>query len=83
MVFNDTVKFCGVYLLYNNEDIVYVGKSNNMKNRISQHKKDKEFNNVKCIVFKDEGLINLYEPYLIQKYKPKYNKEFNCGFKLY
>ena len=46
-----------------------------MKNRINQHKKDKDFNSVKCIIFKDEGLVNLYEPYLIQKYKPIYNKD--------
>ena len=60
---------CGIYFLYNNENVVYIGKSNNMKNRINQHKKDKEFNSVK-----DEGLVNLYEPYLIQKYKPIYRR---------
>lgn len=79
IVFNEDVIDYGIYLLYNNENIVYIGKSNNMKNRINQHKKDKEFNSVKCIIFKDEGLVNLYEPYLIQKYKPKYNKDLlNC-----
>jgi hypothetical protein len=75
IVFNEDVIGYGIYLLYDNENVVYIGKSNNMKNRINQHKKDKEFNSVKCIIFKDEGLVNLYEPYLIQKYKPKYNKD--------
>lgn len=53
IVFNEAMIDYGVYLLYNNENIVYIGKSNNMKNRINQHKKDKEFNSVK-----DEGLVN-------------------------
>ena len=30
---------------------------------------------VKSIIFKDENLVNLYEPYLIQKYQPKYNND--------
>ena len=29
----------------------------------------------KSIIFKDENLVNLYEPYLIQKYQPKYNND--------
>ena len=33
--------------IYNNENVVYIGKSNNMKNRINQH------NSVK-----DAGLVN-------------------------
>ena len=70
IVFNEAIIDCGIYLLYNDENIVYIGKSNNMKNRINQHRKDKEFNSVK-----DAGLVNLYEPYFIQKYKPLYNKD--------
>lgn len=58
-VYNNPIDLDGIYLLYNNSEVVYIGKSNNMKNRISQHKKDKEFNSVKCIIFKDEGLVNL------------------------
>ena len=46
-----------------------------MKSRVSQHKKDKKFDKVKCLVFKDYGNVNLYESYLIQKYKPKCNKD--------
>ena len=74
-VYNEPINCNGVYLLYKNDTIIYVGKSKNMKNRIREHKNDKDFDSVKCIQFKDEGLINLYEPYLIQKYRPKYNKD--------
>ena len=73
--FNEPIKESGIYLLFKDDKVIYIGKSNNMKNRINQHKKDKDFNSVKCIIFKDEGLVNLYEPYLIQKYKPIYNKD--------
>ena len=73
---NIVLKESGIYVLYDDEEIVYIGKSTNIYNRIQQHKKDKVFTSVKSIIFKEEGNIDLYEPYLIKKYKPKYNKEF-------
>jgi excinuclease UvrABC nuclease subunit len=66
----------GLNKLYNNDKIIYIGKSNNIKLRVACHKKDKNFNNVKSIIFKDDGNIDLYEVYLINKYKPILNKEF-------
>jgi hypothetical protein len=74
-VFDEVLSEHGIYLLYHKDELVYIGKSSNIKNRVQQHKKDKDFDNVKCILFKDIGNINLYEPYLIQKYNPKYNKD--------
>lgn len=65
----------GIYVLYRNKDIIYIGKSKNIFNRLKGHS-DKEFTNAKSIIFKDLGNIDLYEPYLIKKYKPTYNKEF-------
>jgi len=57
--------------------IVYIGKSfTSINTRVSLHKKDKDFDDVKNIEFKQIGNINLYEPYLIQKFKPTYNKDF-------
>ena len=66
----------GIYILYNDKKIIYIGKSNSIKNRLYQHKKDKFFNDVTCIYFKNEADVNLYEPYLINKYKPIYNRDF-------
>lgn len=74
-IFNGEYNGYGVYALYHNEKVVYIGKSKNIKNRIVSHKKDKIFDFVKSIIFKDENLVNLYEPYLIQKYQPKYNND--------
>ena len=56
-------------------DIIYIGKSKNLKQRQQQHRKDKNFDCVKSIIFKDTNLVNLYEPYLIQKYQPKHNND--------
>ncbi len=75
-VYNESVKEEGIYLLYKDNHIIYIGKSNNIHNRIQQHKKDKEFDLVKSIIFKDISNIDLYEPYLINKYKPILNKDF-------
>jgi len=74
-IFDYPVSLNGIYILYNNDEIVYIGKSNNIKNRISQHRKDKQFDRVKSIIFKNDGDIDLYEPYLINKYKPRHNKD--------
>lgn len=70
----------GIYILYDNYNIVYVGKSlSSIENRIKSHNKDKLFNSVKYIEFKSDSDIDLYEVYLINKYKPIYNKEFVRG----
>jgi hypothetical protein len=74
-IYNYPVELSGVYILYENDKVVYVGKSNNMKNRITQHKKDKEFNKIICLSFENEGDKNIYELYYISKFKPKYNKD--------
>ena len=65
----------GVYVLYKKSDIIYIGKSKNIKKRIDQHKTDKDFDRVKSIVFKNESYIDIYEPYLINKYKPILNRD--------
>ena len=74
-VVHNMVDVKGVYLLYNKSKVVYVGKSKNIKNRVIKHRKDKYFDSVKSIIFKDDGMVNIYEPYLIQKYNPMYNKD--------
>jgi len=76
IVSDEPPKLEGVYFLYHNDTIVYIGKSKNIYDRVSQHRKDKQFNKVKSIIFKDASNIDLYEPYLINKYKPALNKDF-------
>ena len=65
----------GVYRLYKNDRIVYVGKSINIKSRVKDHKRDKDFDSFDFSIMNNESNKNLYEIYYIDKYKPIYNKE--------
>lgn len=64
-----------IYFLKNNERVVYVGKTKNIKRRIKEHK-DKAFDSydyIKC----DESNANYLEDKYIMKYDPKYNRCLN------
>jgi len=65
-----------------NDDIIYIGKAKSMTSRMSGHNHlDNEC--YKAIVkieyskLENNDESSIYERYLINKYKPKYNKEFN------
>lgn len=64
-----------VYFLFHNHKIVYIGKTNNIQNRIYQHKMEsiKTFTDFRCIRFPsdEEAIINEVE--YIKHYLPKYN----------
>ena len=68
-------RLSGLYRLYLEDDLLYIGKSRCIKKRIKQHSYNKEFNFFDFIEIKNESNKNLLEVYLIDKYKPKYNKE--------
>ena len=62
-----------VYILYDDDEIVYVGQSKNVYNRLNQHIKDKEFDRVRYLhCRKDRKLY--WEKVLTTRYQPKYNK---------
>ena len=65
----------GVYFLYKNDDLVYIGQSINIFNRLYSHVengKDFDFYSfVKCDTQKE---AETFERYLINKYKPILNK---------
>jgi excinuclease UvrABC nuclease subunit len=73
-----------VYRFLNNQgDIIYVGKTNDMKRRMRQHflrghlPKEcyKKTNEVQYIKFKSELESSIYEIYYINKFKPIFNKK--------
>jgi len=74
-VFNYGIDEEGIYILYKQNLIIYIGKSKNISSRVSQHKKDKDFDSVKSICFTNTSYIDLYEPFLINKYKPILNND--------
>lgn len=74
----------GVYIFKKNNEILYVGKSVNLKARIKSHIENaklnkKEFlivnqsNNIETIITENEFKAILLESELIKKYHPKYN----------
>jgi len=75
-----------VYVLLDDNEIVYVGKSTNPYGRIGVHFSDKKFDkfailNAEDFSVEDNEFVDLYpyfEELLIMKYKPKYNKSINC-----
>jgi hypothetical protein len=64
---------CGVYLLIDGADVVYVGQSINLLSRLGKHAYDKNFTHYKVIECHLDELDKL-EAHYIYKFKPKYNR---------
>lgn len=70
--------FC-VYKLLLGDEVVYVGSSHVVEDRIVTHTSDKEFDRVLvCVKDTKEEMLNT-ENYLIDHFKPKYNKSANIA----
>lgn len=69
----------GVYMLYKNDNIVYVGESSNILSRIGQHIKEgvKDFDEFEYFELEEEDRMNL-EAFIIRIVKPKYNISSGC-----
>jgi len=61
-----------IYFLFNADQLVYIGKSKNLVNRIMYHKEGKIFTDVAIVETTAED-YDLLECYYINKYKPEYN----------
>jgi hypothetical protein len=73
-----------IYKFYNdNQELLYVGITNNIKIRLKQHKKDKEwFGEINKIYISTKLTRNeshIYEIYYIANVKPKYNIDYING----
>jgi len=69
----------GLYFLYKNDVLVYIGVSKNIYVRVLEHCFDntKDFDSIKAISTKDNAnrtVTEIMEVFLISNYKPKYNK---------
>jgi len=75
-VFSSSMPVRGVYWLFSEMELVYIGISNNIKSRINNHIQDgfKDFDAVMVTEFEgtDKQLME-YEAMLIKKMNPKYN----------
>ena len=61
-----------LYRLWLNGELQYIGQTNNMKQRTSEHRRDKLFDAVDYILV-DENDIDKIEMYFIKKYLPPLN----------
>lgn len=62
-----------IYFLISENEIVYVGQTLSLPNRLIRHKKDKEFDSYYAYECKEEVMTKL-ECYFIIKFNPRYNK---------
>ncbi len=80
-IFKEKIQFQlnpGIYFLFNEDEIVYVGQAMSPKERISHHFKHKlspgrmfdSYSIIRC----DKKDLNKLENYYILKYTPRYNK---------
>ncbi len=62
----------GVYFLIKEESIIYIGKTNNMSKRLSNHEKLKFCDSVFFLETSDTEVASLEAEYIL-KYKPEHN----------
>ncbi|HAQ64794.1 MAG TPA: hypothetical protein DCR43_02915 [Bacteroidales bacterium] len=64
----------GIYFLLDGSEIVYIGRSNNLRKRFEQHSKEacKTYNRW-FYMFCEKEDLNKTEAYYILRYRPKYN----------
>ena len=68
--------WCGIYFLFDDEELVYIGKGANVYARIGTHKKnDIKFNGASYYQVANEQKRDVLEAKLIWELRPKYNKQ--------
>lgn len=63
-----------VYLLEKNKNVIYVGRTKRIYDRLVSHKSKKDFDKIALLEFIDKGQCNEAEYYFIKYYKPSLNK---------
>lgn len=63
----------GIYFLFKNYELIYIGQSEDIFKRVPEHRGSKDFNNWLYIEYENENLNNV-EAEFILKYQPKENK---------
>lgn len=67
-----------IYFLTDDRKVVYIGQTANIKTRLAEHRKNKQFDSYRFIYCSFDKL-NIYEERWINKFKPKYNKFVTVG----
>lgn len=73
----------GIYIFYCDDEIAYIGKSRNLKNRLfesyNERRKQANINKFKILITPTYSDAHIIEPILICFYKPFLNSEFKCN----
>ncbi len=75
-------KICGVYFLFNKEELIYIGQSVDILKRISEHMKDKVFEWY-CYEKVRKQNLDAVEKACIQRYQPRLNDVHNSNKPIY
>lgn len=68
-------KLNGVYFLYKENKVIYVGQSNNVTNNVVEHIGEFDFTDYGYIVVSDGEDLKNVEAFFIHKFKPVHNPE--------
>jgi predicted GIY-YIG superfamily endonuclease len=73
----ENIRYCGVYFLFDGDDLVYIGKSVDVHGRVRTHCQEgcKRFDRWAFVPVAEAELVGA-EKALILEHKPKYNIEF-------
>ena len=66
----------GLYFLYDNNELVYIGKSKNLIHRIMESAADKFADSYRYALIENEADMHIYEPYYVSIYNPTRNSQF-------
>lgn len=69
----------GIYYLYSKDEVMYIGKSNKLGKRVIQSIQGKDVDSYSIAPIPNQADRDILEVYLINKYKPKYNKDCNSS----
>ena len=76
----DVMFKCVVYALWDNEEIVYIGKTTQLGQRITTHARTKDFTHYSVYQCEDELQMGMIEDEMILEYQPKYNLVVGSGY---
>lgn len=75
---NPYKKYIGIYFLMNGDELVYIGKTTKLADRLTSHNGDtmnkKEFDSIFFLPIEKNWELDVLERCYIEMYKPKYNK---------
>lgn len=77
---SELIHVSGIYMIYQNTELIYIGKSINLSNRILSSLKERGGTHVSVLAIENKADIHILEPYLISKLTPRLNTEYNTGF---